>query len=152
MYKQFVGGSAGIERNAPEAAQLARSGDLSALVALEHVGVRRSFARDDEIYAEGDPSDSWFRVVSGAVRVCKLMADGRRHIAEFYFSGDCFGLENAGNRVFSAEAVGDVIVMRFLRRSTERLIAEQPYLARQCAIKPCAISPMRRHECCYWHG
>ena len=35
--------------------------------------------------------------LSGAVRICKWMADGRRHIAEFCFSGDCFGLPASGS-------------------------------------------------------
>jgi CRP-like cAMP-binding protein len=47
------------------------------------MGTRLSFSRNDEIYAEGDSADFWFKVVSGAVRVCKLLADGRRHIGEF---------------------------------------------------------------------
>jgi len=37
------------------------------------------------------------------VRVSKLRTDGRRHIAEFCFSGDEFGLESAAERSFSAE-------------------------------------------------
>jgi len=108
-----------------------QSGQLDALVALERIGSRRSFARDEEIYAEGGPSDGWYKVVSGTVRISKLLADGRRHIAEFCFSGDCFGFENASERVFSAEAVGEVIVMRYPRRATERLIDENPLLARR---------------------
>jgi CRP-like cAMP-binding protein len=101
------------------------------LAALERIGTRRSFDRDDEIYAEGDTSDSWCRVVSGFVRLCKLLPDGRRHIAEFCFAGDCFGLGGGEERSFSAEAINDVILMRFPLRATERLIDETPQLARQ---------------------
>ncbi|HEV8679959.1 MAG TPA: helix-turn-helix domain-containing protein, partial [Stellaceae bacterium] len=46
------------------------------------------------------------------------------------FGGDCFGLDNMAERLFAAEAVGDVIVMRYPRRATERLIDENPNLAR----------------------
>jgi CRP/FNR family nitrogen fixation transcriptional regulator len=109
---------------------IARSGQLDALVALEQIGARRSFTRDDEIYAEGDRADCWYKVMSGTVRICKLMADGRRHIAEFFFAGECFGLDDQGERPFSAEAIGDVIVMRFTRSATERLIEEKSELAR----------------------
>jgi CRP/FNR family nitrogen fixation transcriptional regulator len=110
---------------------VARSDQLDELVALEQLGNRRSFARDEEIYAEGDRADCWFKVVSGTVRICKLMADGRRHIAEFFYAGNCFGLDGDGERAFAAEAVGDVIVMRFNRAATERLIDERPGLARR---------------------
>jgi CRP/FNR family nitrogen fixation transcriptional regulator len=113
-----------------DSATIAWSGQLDALVALERIGTRLSFSRNDEIYAEGDSSDCWYKVVSGTVRVCKLLADGRRHIAEFCFSGDCFGIDTSGDRLYSAEAVGNVIVMRFQRKATERLIDESPALAR----------------------
>jgi CRP/FNR family transcriptional regulator, nitrogen fixation regulation protein len=109
---------------------IALSGRLDPLLALEGIGARRSFSRDQEIYADGDPSDSWYKVVLGTIRVSKLLADGRRYIGEFCFSGDCFGLDTANERVFSAEAVCDVVVMRYSRRATERLINENAQLAR----------------------
>ncbi len=99
-----------------EGAAIARSGQLDALVAPERIGSRRSFARNQEIYAEGDTADCWYKVVSGTVRVSKLLADGRRHIAKFCFGGDCLGLDDASERVFSAEPIDDVIAMRFPRR------------------------------------
>jgi CRP/FNR family nitrogen fixation transcriptional regulator len=117
-------------RSGLEGAAIAQSGHLDALVTLERIGSRGSFGRNQEIYAEGDPSNCWYKVVSGTVRISKLLADGRRHIAEFCFGGDCFGLDNASERVFSAEAVDDVILMRFPRRATDRLIDENPQLAR----------------------
>ncbi|MBV9827900.1 MAG: helix-turn-helix domain-containing protein [Alphaproteobacteria bacterium] len=110
---------------------IARSGQIAELVALEQLGMRRSFTRDEEIYAEGDASDCWFKVVSGTVRICKLMADGRRHIAAFHFSGDYFGLDIGTARSFSAEAVGDAVVMLMPRRATQRLIDTTPELACQ---------------------
>lgn len=125
MFRQF--GTA-VFASAPAAAG---SGRLDELVALEQIGTHRSFTRDEEIYAEGAHSDCWFRVISGTVRICKLMADGRRHIAEFFRAGDCFGLDGADERIFAAEAVGDVIVMRFPRAATERLIEERPELSRR---------------------
>ncbi len=132
MYKQFgTSGLTGIlDRPDTSGAAIARSGQLDALVALEQIGARRSFARDEEIYAEGDTADCWYKVISGTVRICKFLADGRRHIAEFCFAGDCFGLPPSGNRVFSAEAVGEVIVLRYPRRAADRLIDEDPQLAR----------------------
>lgn len=132
MFSHFTAGASGGFSGQPHKTGLsiAHSGHLDDLVALERLGSRRTFARDEEIYAEGDRSDCWFKVVSGTVRICKLMADGRRHIAEFFYAGDCFGLDGGAERAFAAEAVGDVIVMRFNRSSTERLIDERPELAR----------------------
>jgi CRP/FNR family nitrogen fixation transcriptional regulator len=133
MFKEFRVGTSGEFFGHPHAAGVAaaRSGQLDELVALEQLGSRRSFARDEEIYVEGGRTDCWFKVVSGTVRICKLMADGRRHIAEFFYAGDFFGLDGENERVFAAEAVSDVIVMRFNRAATERLIDERPELARR---------------------
>src|SRR5512133_1094171 len=117
MYRQLANSAypSGLAGSAQDHFNVAKSGHLDALVALERIGTRLSFSRNDEIYAEGDSSDCWYKVVSGAVRVCKLLADGRRHIAEFCFSGDCFGLDSTDGRPYSAEAVDNVIVMRYRR-------------------------------------
>jgi CRP-like cAMP-binding protein len=132
MYRQFGNThySNGFAELGHDRAAIVQSGQLDALVALECIGTRLSFSRNDEIYAEGDGSDCWYTVVSGTVRVCKLLADGRRHIAEFCLSGDCFGVDSGGERGYSAEAVDDVIVMRYQRKATERLIDQNPALAR----------------------
>jgi CRP/FNR family nitrogen fixation transcriptional regulator len=129
MFKQFGGGlNEAFDQHRAGSSEIAHSGQLDA---LEQIGIRRSFARDEEVYAEGELSDGWYRVVSGTVRISKLLADGRRHIAEFCFAGDCFGLDTSGERVFSAEAIGDTIVMRYPHRATERLIDADPHLARR---------------------
>jgi CRP/FNR family nitrogen fixation transcriptional regulator len=132
MFVQFSGTGYGdaLDRSGATAGAIAQSGQLNALLAFEQIGGRRTFERNDEIFAEGDGADCWYKVVSGTVRVCKLLADGRRHIAEFYFAGDCFGLDNLPERLFSAEAVTEVIVMRYPRRATERVIDDNPQLAR----------------------
>jgi CRP-like cAMP-binding protein len=73
-------------------------------------------------------------LVQGRDRHCsisKLLADGRRrHIAEFCFAGDSFGFDSAEERGFSAEAVSDATVLRLPRAATERLIEQNPALAR----------------------
>jgi CRP/FNR family nitrogen fixation transcriptional regulator len=132
MYRQF-GNSAYRSGNAGSISDhftVAKSGHLDALVALERIGTRLSFSRNGEIYAEGDDADYWYKVVSGTVRICKLLADGRRLIAEFCLAGECFGLDSASDRRYAAEAVDDVIVMRFRCSATEQLIDQNPMVAR----------------------
>jgi CRP/FNR family transcriptional regulator, nitrogen fixation regulation protein len=132
MYRQ-VGNSAypsGLAGSAQDHFNVAKSGHLDALVALERIGTRLSFSRNDEIYAEGGESGCWYKVVSGTVRICKLLADGRRHIAEFCFAGDCFGVDGGSERRYAAEAVNDVIVMHFRRTATEQLVDQNPMVAR----------------------
>ena len=38
-------------------------------------------------------ADYLYKVVSGTVRTCKILVDGRRQVGGFYLSGDIFGLE-----------------------------------------------------------
>jgi CRP/FNR family nitrogen fixation transcriptional regulator len=71
----------------------------------EPQGITMSFARNAEIYGEGEDFNHVYRVVSGVVRVSKLLPDGRRQISAFYLPGDIFGFESGDVRHFSAEAV-----------------------------------------------
>jgi CRP/FNR family transcriptional regulator, nitrogen fixation regulation protein len=107
-----------------------RSGQLDALIALEGTGTRLQFSRNQEIYAQGDATGFWYKVIAGTVRITKLRSDGRRHIAEFCFGGDAFGLDGAEEREFSAEAVENATVMRYPRSATEKLIDVNPAVAR----------------------
>jgi len=60
---------------------------------IDLMGACMSFARNEEIYGEGEPAEYLYKVVSGTVRTSKILADGRRQIGAFYQAGDMFGLE-----------------------------------------------------------
>jgi CRP-like cAMP-binding protein len=71
-------------RTATQGAQPARqfqiwNGEGNPIAAsIELVGARMSYARNVEIYGEGEPAEYLYKVISGAVRVCRLLEDGRR--------------------------------------------------------------------------
>jgi CRP-like cAMP-binding protein len=88
------------------------------------IGAPMSFKRNAEIYGENEPADYLYKVVSGAVRTYKVLADGRRQIGAFYQSGDVFGLETASHHAFSAEAISDVKLL-LIKRSTLIALAER---------------------------
>ena len=44
-------------------------------------------------YGEAEPADFIYKVVSGAVRMYKVLNDGRRQIGAFYLPDDIFGLK-----------------------------------------------------------
>jgi CRP/FNR family transcriptional regulator, nitrogen fixation regulation protein len=129
MYRKLAGASQ-LPHDGLSIPDIARSGQLDALIALERIGIRLRFSRNQEIYGQGESGGFWYKVISGTVRISKLRSDGRRHIAEFCFSGDGFGLESGAERSFSAEAVEDVTVMRYPRAATERTTEENPAVAR----------------------
>jgi CRP/FNR family nitrogen fixation transcriptional regulator len=114
------------------AAAMARRPDpTAATTAAKSAGVQRTLAKGEELFAEGDAADYFYKVVSGAVRTYKLLSDGRRQIDEFHLSGDIFGLEPSEEHRFSAEAVDDATVIAFRRRRFETLAHDDPALGDQ---------------------
>jgi CRP/FNR family transcriptional regulator, nitrogen fixation regulation protein len=97
--------------------------------ALRPISSIVTVARNDEIYAEGDRAEYYYKVVSGAVRTCKLMLDGRRQIGEFLLPGDFFGLEALDGHFFSAEAVADTVLIRYPRKGVEAMAERDSRLA-----------------------
>jgi CRP/FNR family nitrogen fixation transcriptional regulator len=69
------------------------------------LGLAMSFGRNAEIYAEGETSGYVYKVISGVVRVSKLLPDGRRQISAFHMPGEMFGFEADEAHHASAEAV-----------------------------------------------
>jgi CRP/FNR family transcriptional regulator, nitrogen fixation regulation protein len=86
---------------------------------LPSMGPVLHFTQDREIYGEGDEADAIFKVVSGVVRTCKFLSDGRRLIDAFHVAGDIFGVEAGAEYSFSSEAVCDCTVISYRRRGLE---------------------------------
>jgi CRP-like cAMP-binding protein len=101
------------------------------LAALDRIGTVVGLRREESLFYEGDPADYYFKVVSGAVRSCKLLADGRRHIGDFFLPGDFIGLDAETDYIFSAEAVTETTVVRYSRRSVEALAWQEPKIGRR---------------------
>jgi CRP-like cAMP-binding protein len=91
---------------------------------LDMMGAQMSFPRNAEIYGEGEAADYIYRVVSGAVRTYKVLADGRRQVGGFYLPGDMFGLEPGDEHTFSAEAIAES-KMLVIKRSAVMALAER---------------------------
>jgi CRP-like cAMP-binding protein len=58
------------------------------------IGIVRSYPAKCEIVHQNAPAMRVYEVISGTVCTCKVLKNGRRQIAGFYFSGDVFGLES----------------------------------------------------------
>lgn len=76
-------------------------------------GVPMSFARNAEIFAEGETAGYVYKVVSGVVRVSQLLPDGRRQISAFHLPGDMFGFEIDDLHHASAEAIMPTKIVAF---------------------------------------
>jgi CRP-like cAMP-binding protein len=91
---------------------------------LERSGSKLRFERGETIFNEGDPVKYGYRVVSGGVRLCKHMADGRRQIAEFLLPGDFFSFAETDEHSFTAEAMSDVTLACYPQHAIQRLSEE----------------------------
>ena len=91
---------------------------------IELKGIATPYHRDEEIFAETDPAEYVFKVISGSVRSCRLLSDGRRQINGFYLPGDIFGLELGSSHSNFAEAVGESLILR-VRKSAVLKVAER---------------------------
>jgi CRP/FNR family transcriptional regulator, nitrogen fixation regulation protein len=112
-------------RAVPGTAIHAREGNI------EFIGAPMSFARNAEIYGEGEPADYLYKVISGTVRTYKVLSDGRRQIGAFYMPDDVFGFETSDEHTFSAEAICDSKVLVIKRRTLVALAERDTEVARQ---------------------
>jgi CRP-like cAMP-binding protein len=88
---------------------------------LAALGTVVTLSRGAAAYREGDHALHWYRVVSGTGCTSKLLSDGRRQIGTFLHSGDVFGFEALDENGFTAEALTDMVMIRYSRQRTEAL-------------------------------
>ena len=87
----------------------------------QRFGVVRSYPRKSQIIREDDPADHVYEVVSGTVCTCKMLREGRRQIAGFYFAEDVFGLESVKKHSVAVEAITNAQVRIFKKRALTAL-------------------------------
>jgi CRP/FNR family transcriptional regulator len=90
-----------------------------------------SFKKNETIFLEGDPSDWFYIIVKGEVKVLKHTVMGKDIILEVMSSGDIFGgVAVLDNRPFpaNAQAMDSVTVIRISRGNLLRIMEEFPIL------------------------
>ncbi len=97
---------------------------------LELSGVVIHVAADRQIYAEGDEARCFYKVISGVVRTCRFLNDGRRQIDAFHMEGEVFGFEAGADHRMAAEAVSDCTVIAYRRRGVETMVFQDDRLGR----------------------
>jgi len=83
------------------------------------------------LVVEGERVDALLNITEGAVKVYKLLADGRQQIVGFLFAGDFLGISSNDTYAYSAEAITRVTYCRFPRRQLERLLDDFPQMERR---------------------
>lgn len=102
--------------------------DGSELDRLNDILTHVEFLQGDGVFDEGEPAEYVFNITAGAVKLYKLLPDGRRQVTGFMFPGDFLGLANQQEYVYSAEALSDVMLCRFPKSKLDVLLAEFPHM------------------------
>ena len=103
-----------------------------------------------EIYGQGEKAGALYEVEFGAVRIHRLLSDGRRQVIAFHLAGETFGFEVGATRRFFAEAITATGIRPFsepandsgatsmMELTLKNLIKAQEHLlviGRQCAVE-----------------
>lgn len=92
---------------------------------IRHIDERQA------LFYEGDRARFACEIVSGVVKLYKLLPDGRRLITGFFFAGDIIGLAIDETYACTAEAVTDAEVMFVPRGHLEAQMDVNPKFARR---------------------
>jgi CRP/FNR family transcriptional regulator len=101
------------------------------LKAIEELFEERSYNKDQYIFMEDDPSDWFYLVAKGRVKVVKHSQAGKDIILEIISPGDVFGgVAVLDKRPFPASALAmeTVDVIRISRKNLFRIMDEHPHL------------------------
>lgn len=96
---------------------------------LSKLGSVASFDRNTEVFADEEPAEYVYQVISGTVRTCKFLEDGRRQVGAFYYPGDLFGLEPFDAYSVSAETVTPCQIRMVKRAALTAVAAHDAALA-----------------------
>jgi len=103
-----------------------------------------SYQSNEEIYGEDEPAEYIYQVLRGAVRVYKLLSDGRRQIGAFHLAGDVFGIETRATYRVTAEAITDATVRLVKRSAVEKVAQNDAKIA--CALWAASSGELRHAE------
>lgn len=113
------------------------SAPIDGIAILDRIGTVVTVGREQPLFFEGDAAECYYKVVKGVLRGCKLLADGRRHIGDFFLAGDFIGLDADKIYPFAVEGVTEATLIRYSRRKVDALAAQEPQIAK------CLVSLMR---------
>ena len=85
-------------------------------------------APNEALFTAGEVAGAVHSMMSGVVRLYKLMPDGRRQVLGFALPGDFLGIAPSDRYSFSADAVDTVSACRFPVEAFTHFIEERPQL------------------------
>lgn len=92
----------------------------------------KTFQPGQMLFSECDKAKYFYTIVSGEVRLSRMLDDGRRQITGFKSNGDFIGLSTDGEYTADAEAINEVVVCQFsvpnLNNSMQEFVVVQQRL------------------------
>lgn len=85
---------------------------------------QQKFKAGQLLFAECEDANTVYTIVSGDVRLSRMLDDGRRQITGFKSKGDFIGLSTNGLYTSNAEAINDVAVCQISARTLEHSLEE----------------------------
>ncbi|QNP46960.1 helix-turn-helix domain-containing protein [Sphingomonas sediminicola] len=83
------------------------------------------------LFHEGDPAMSVFTLTSGAIKLYKLLPDGRRQVTGFMQPGDFLGISVDDEHAFTAEALEHSQLCSFPRSRFDNFVEENVEVERE---------------------
>lgn len=103
----------------------------STLAGLLEITRPRAFHGDEEIFAEGEPCESFYLLLSGRVKLCRRLAEGRTAVLSLVGPGDLFGAAAALSRrpcETAAVTLGPIACLEVEQRELLALFERRPAL------------------------
>lgn len=105
--------------------------DNSELSELSKANRHRDLEAGDCLFFEGDPAEAYYVVVDGALKLYKLLPDGRRQVIGFLFKGDFLGHTFSTEHSFTVEALTPTALCQMPRDKFELFVSESRPLGRK---------------------
>lgn len=113
--------------------------DCADLTTMRQMGWSIRLTPGQTLFHEGDPVTRVFTLTRGAMKLYKLLPDGRRQITGFIFPGDFLGISVDDEHAFTAEALSDSQLCWFPRNRFDAFVEATPLMER-------ALYQMAAHE------
>ena len=84
----------------------------------------------ETIFHDGDTPNYYYNIISGVVKLVKILADGEQHIVGLLFPGEFLGRALNSRHAYSAEAATGTVLCAFPKPEFEAFLRSHPELER----------------------
>lgn len=105
--------------------------DADQLIALAKVSHKHKAREGEELIGDAEKIESYSNVLSGVVKLTKMLPDGRQQIVGLQFAPDFLGRPFKTESALNAEAATNVSLCSFPKAVMDRMIKEYPELGQK---------------------